>query len=531
VTTETAAWAIHNPTNVITAAGAPATQRHPLNPGPGSPVEIFVRVGFEFAISRCVVYYTTDGSNPEGAFGTGAGTTQVIEAGFFAEDTIDDTIDWWKATIPAEINADEAHIRYKVAVFKNNISPISDANAAKRFGLTTFAITNFNPTTATVWLHNNRNTNDTVTGLREGFHMVRSRAFLPRDGKSGVFNTFLQTFYYDAGPPTGAVAFPATDDSFISNATYTVVVRTDRSVTGVEFNIQDDEPFNDDELTGQNNANGNTNSVPKFLSATKVTPNEGISANFPGAPQEWRFNYALVPGSGAATITVRLRETTSDLFPNRVTMITRTVNTVAPQAVMQINSPAIEGTILTLSATASNLMQACFSTGLTNDPALYRIYTNGVLVPRVGNNYIFLASGCSPGLRSLYYYWVAPPPGTNTYTVTYSNLFTLSDTRTFVVARPGDSDGDGMSDYNEVLAGTDPFDDNSALRITELANGNQLIVWDSVAGRNYQVLATTNLVTPMQVISPLIQASGPQAFYFDAAPDATNKFYRIQLVP
>jgi glycosidase len=532
VTTQTAAWAIHNPTNVITATGTPpTTQRSPVYPVVGQPVEIFVRVGFEFTVSRCVIYYTTDGSNPEGAFGIGAGTTQVVEAEFFAEDTIDDTVDWWKATIPGAVHTSETQVRYKVGVFKDNIDTISDTSAAKRFGLTTFAITNFNPTTATVWLHNNRNTNDTVTGLREGFHMVRSRAFLPRDGKSCVFNTFFQTFYYDAGPPTGAVAFPATNDSFISNATYTVVVRTDASVTGVEFNIHDDDPFNDDELTGQNNANGITNSVPKFLSATKVTPNEGISANFPDAPQEWRFNYALVPGSGAATITVRLRETTSDLFPNRVTTITRTVNTVAPQAVIQINSPAIEGTILTLSATASNLMQACFSTGLTNDPALYRIYTNGVLVPRVGNNYIFLASGCSPGLRSLYYYWVAPPPGTNTYTVTYSNLFTLSDTRTFVVARPGDSDGDGMSDYNEVLAGTDPFDDNSALRITELANGNQLIVWDSVAGQNYQVLATTNLVAPMQVISPLIQASGPQAFYFDAAPDATNKFYRIQLVP
>ena len=67
------------------------------------------------------------------------------------------------------------------------------------------------------------------------------------------------------------------------------------------------------------------------------------------------------------------------------------------------------------------------------------------------------------------------------------------------------------------------------IRVT--ANGNQLVVWDSVAGRNYQVLATTNPAVPMQVISPLIQASGTSSFYFDSAPDATNKFYRIQLVP
>ena len=95
----------------------------------------------------------------------------------------------------------------------------------------------------------------------------------------------------------------------------------------------------------------------------------------------------------------------------------------------------------------------------------------------------------------------------------------------------GDSDGDGMSDYNETLAGTDPFDADSALRITELANGNQLVVWASVSGRNYQVLATTNLFYLMQVISPVIQASGESAFYFDNAPDAHSKFYRVQLLP
>lgn len=532
LTVGTAAWAWHSPSNATTvvSGGAP-TQRNPLNPAAGQAVDVFLRAGYQFQVDRCFLYYTVDGSNPEGAFGIGRGTTKVVQGGWVNDDSIDDTIDWWKATIPAADNSNGAHIRYKIAAHKSFVLPIGDGIEDKRFGLTTFAITNFNPATATAWLHNNRNTNHTATGLSEGLHMVRARAFLPRDGKASVFNTLLQTFYYDAAPPAGAVAFPATDGSAISNGAYTVVVRTDASVTGVEFNIQDGDPFNDDELTGQNNANGNTNSLPRFLNATRVTPNDLISASFPAYPQEWRFNYALVPSSGTATIAVRLREATTSLFTNRLTTLTRTVNTYAPPAVLQITAPAVEGTILVQNTSATNLMQACFSIGLTNDPALYQIYTNGVLVPRTNGNYIFLASGCSTGLRSLYYYWIAPQTGTNTFMVTYSNLFTLSDTRTFAVARPGDTDGDGMSDFQELLAGTDPDDAGSALRITELANGNQLVVWDSVAGRNYQVLATTNPAVPMQVISPLIQASGTSCFHFDAAPDATNKFYRIQLVP
>src|SRR6185295_17876925 len=108
----------------------------------------------------------------------------------------------------------------------------------------------------------------------------------------------------------------------------------------------------------------------------------------------------------------------------------------------------------------------------------------------------------------------------------------LSDTRWVNVVRPIDyaldSDGDGLLDWQEQIAGTNPFDSNSVLRITGLANGNQLVVWDSVSNVNYQVLATTNLNYPMQPISPVIPASGSTAFFYDSAPDTAGKYYRIQ---
>ncbi len=531
ITNNTAAWAWHSPSNLTTIVSVSATnQRVPLNPIASQSADIYLRAGYQFLVDRCFLYYTVDGSNPEGAFGVGRGSTKVVSGGWVNDDSGDGTIDWWKATIPAVDNTNGAQIRYKIALHNSFVLPISDGLDAKRYGQTTFVLTNFNPTTATVWLHNNLKTNDTITGLREGYHIVRAKAFLPRAGKSGVYNTFSQTFYYDAAPPTGAIAFPSPDGSSISNSTYSVVIRTDSSVTGVEVNIQDSNALNDDAQTSQANGNGDTNGVARFVAATSVTPNATTSAAYPNYPSEYRFSYVNVPASGSATITVRLREATSSLFTNRVTTLTRTLNTFAPQSVLFITAPAIEGMILTLNTNDNYVIRNCYSTNLPATSVFYSIYLNGVLMPRA--SYTFLLSGCTTGLRSVNYLASGLPAGTNSILVTYTNVgVQIQDARTFVVVRPGDSDGDGMSDYDETIAGTDPFNASSALRITELANGNQLVVWDSVAGRNYQVLATTNLVYPMQVISPVIQASASSSFYFDSAPDATNKFYKIQLLP
>jgi len=530
LTTGTAAWVIHNPGAPTTiSGGGPATQRIPLNPTNGGPTGIYLRAGYEFQVSRCVLYYTVDGSNPEGSRGVGLGTTKVVEGGWVKDDAINGAIDWWQATIPAVDNTNGAQIRYKIALYNDNLNTISDADAAKRYGVTQFAVTNFNPTLALVWLHNDRNTNETSTGLREGFHIIRARAFLPRGGKSSVFNTFFQTFYYDAAPPAGVMAYPVGDGEDLTGSTYQFVVRADRSVTGVEFNISDSAPNNDDAVTGADHGNGLTNGASKFASALRVTPNGSITSQYPNLPQEFRFNYVNIPSNGSATVTVRLREATSSLFANRTTTLTRVVNTLAPPSVLVLNNPNLDGAILVLNSNAVFPVQACFSSGLGNDTNSYSLYIHGALQPR--SNYVMLASGCGAGLRSLYYNWNAHTAGSNTITVTYSNGMVLSATRSVAIARPGDSDGDGMNDYPELLAGTNPLDANSVLRITGLANGNQLVVWDSVPGRNYQVLATTNLAQPMQVISPVIQASSSSSFYFDRVLDATNQFYRIQVQP
>lgn len=513
ITNQTANWVYHDPaaTNTALVPSNSVTQRVPLSPTSGQGVTIYVKAGYQFQINTCFIYYTTDGSNPEGAFGTGKGTTQVVQAHFSNHDSAQSNIDWWYGTIPAQNNGTQ--VRYKIGLFKGgsvyagqDIPPISDAEStnAKYYGMNQAVITNFNPTTAVVWLHNDLNPSNTTVGLQSGFHIVRARTFLPRTNQSSVYNTFLQTIYYDGALPTGAIPYPA-NSSTIGSGSYTVVVRADSTVTGVDFNIQDSSAANDDVNTHQLNGNGNdTNGAAIFVPATAITPDTTLSATYPNYPQEYRFVYTNIPSSGTATIYVRLKEFATSVYTNRYTMLTTTVNTLAPTQVVQIVAPATDNTVLTYTNNMTNQVQALFSASLTSSVTSFNVLINGTLQPQA--SYILRPTNSSSfNKKILYYDWINPALGTNVIQVSYTNAVPpISDTRSVIVALP--------------------------LRITGLAGNNQLVLWGSAPGLNYQVLATTNLTQPFQTNSGIIPSQGATTSFYDPNP-APQKFYEIQMVP
>lgn len=514
ITNQTATWVYHDPaaTNTALSPNNTTTQRVPLNPTASDAADIYVKVGYQFQINTAYIYYTTDGSNPEGAFGSGKGTTQVVPAHFINHDGAQNNIDWWHGIIPAQANGTQ--VRYKVALFSGgsggnpNISPISNAEpqGSKLYGLTQFAITNFNPATAVVWLHNDLNPANTRMGLQSGFHILRARAFLPRPNQSSVYNSFLQTFYYDGALPAGAIVFPANDDDTVSSRSYTIVIRSDALATEADVNIQDSDPNNDDLHTGLPNGNGNdTNGNPIFVCAPAVVPNAGLSATWTNYPQEFRVTYSNVPTSGNATITVRLKEYATSVYTNRFTTLTRTIRTAAPVQVVQIDSPAADGAILTFKSNTTYLVQVCFSASLASATNNFTVLINGVLQPQT--SYILRplngVSACA-GMKSLSYNWNNPPLGTNVIQVIYTNAISpIGDTRSVIVAPP--------------------------LKISGLSDNNQLIVWDSAPGVNYRVLTTTNLSQPFEPISDVIPGSGSSTYFYDPNPGG-QKFYEIMSV-
>ena len=238
---------------------------------------------------------------------------------------------------------------------------------------------------------------------------------------------------------------------------------------------------------------------------------------------EFRFTYPNVPTNGSATITVRVKEATTATLTNRFTVLTRTLTTVAPGQFVRIGDPDTDGMTLTLETNDLFTINTCFSQALAGPGNIdyFSIYVNGVLLPRRDNFntpiYTINPSdtNCGAGLRLLSCDWTGASAGTNLIQVFYTNGVVLSDTRVVTVVRPVnytlDSDGDGVLDWQEVIAGTDPHDSNSVLRITAFDIGNKQVFWDSVSNINYQVLGTTNLALPLAPISPIIRASGTES--------------------
>jgi hypothetical protein len=343
------------------------------------------------------VYYTSDGSNPEGAGSWGRGTTQVVEA-FYVSPNNEDGDNWWRAEIdPAPLGT----IKYKIGIyssFQSSVFPSSpDAVALKTQMMTTFQTSERDLTAVTIRPHNDYGL--TETGLEEGMHIINARAFLQRPGQASIYNTFKQTFYYDTERPQGEIRFPENDGDTINGSRYGIVVRTDATVYEVWYRIEDSDTSNDDINTGGSNGNGvgfepfidtnrngtrdtsesyedlNENGVwdtnlDIWVRASELTPSLEIEPSDPAFRKEWRFDYSNIPATGSTTIKVRLRELSSSKFKDfalndvggHYTTLARNVNTAGPDERMFIAFPSQEGQIVD----DSYVMKVYFSKSLAD---------------------------------------------------------------------------------------------------------------------------------------------------------------------
>ena len=340
---------------------------------------------------RMFVYYTTNGTTwPEGAGGIGRGETRTAEMNWRHDEGTGGS--WWSVTnLPKP--AAGTQFRYKIGAYQagaGSIWPTSSNNVSwKSNMLTTFRVADFDPATVQHFPHNDYARVPTPgvtysnwpwamqTGLSEGFHVLRARAFLNRgSNEAPIYSTFTQTFYYDAQTPEGVLAFPATNGDTVGGSSYEMVVRTDMTVQEVWYRITDSDNDNDDAITRAQNGNGagfepfvdangnrawesgetftdlngngtyDTTLNPAWAKATEVTPSLSITSPY---QKEWRFTYNNIPLTGAGTITLRFLEASSSrnmtlsATSANVTEITRNVETRGNAERILIGYPANDG--------------------------------------------------------------------------------------------------------------------------------------------------------------------------------------------
>ncbi len=96
---------------------------------------------------------------------------------------------------------------------------------------------------------------------------------------------------------------------------------------------------------------------------------------------------------------------------------------------------------------------------------------------------------------------------------------------------PGaDADGDGLTNWEEYLAGTDPLDalsDLVVVTVKPMADGTVQLSWPSVPGRTYRIERASVPFGSYTTIANDLPASAPVNSWVDGSPLSTTAFYRV----
>jgi len=116
--------------------------------------------------------------------------------------------------------------------------------------------------------------------------------------------------------------------------------------------------------------------------------------------------------------------------------------------------------------------------------------------------------------------------------VDYMDEFFPGVTDPSIIGPDADPDGDGLTNYQEFLFGTDPnvANHSNPLGITAVPSEDAFhVAFDTIVGRVYQLRYTTDLTNWNDVPAGRREGSGQRETVSDEMNDAPRKFYRVEV--
>ncbi len=95
-----------------------------------------------------------------------------------------------------------------------------------------------------------------------------------------------------------------------------------------------------------------------------------------------------------------------------------------------------------------------------------------------------------------------------------------------------DNDGDGATNIEEYLAGTDPLDPTSRFRMSGISLESEIrLDWSSVPGRSYHIEESDDLTSWRAIGLPAVRATGPSTSATIPHDDSFRRFFRATTIP
>jgi hypothetical protein len=189
---------------------------------------------------------------------------------------------------------------------------------------------------------------------------------------------------------------------------------------------------------------------------------------------------------------------------------------------------------------SNNLWQA---TAIVSGPAFKRVKGLGAVMSNTPSGTYIVEYADVP-------YFNTPLNQTNTLapggTLLFQGTYTFSDVNSNGISdawelhffgnistnrtRFTDSDGDGMTDYAEFIAGTDPLSPSPAFRLSARSISNSFIrlEWSSVAGQQYRVHSSTNVISWTPYTSWLTATGSVSQLDIPISPGNGRSLFRIE---